>query len=485
MTKKEQKGLLMKTVSAVYTLAAVISIFFAGCSAILPPPDLGGLYNRAASTGDLDRNPIILIPGVIGSRLVDGETDTIVWGAFRGDFADPDSDKGFRLIAHPVGQGRELAELQDGVYASGVLDRLQIAFIGLPVELSAYVQLLRTLGVGGYRDQELSESGSIDYGDEHFTCFQFPYDWRRDLSENAEALHRFIEDRKRYVQAELKERYGMEKPDIKFDIVAHSMGGLLTRYYLRYGGRRLPEDGSIPPVDWSGAKNVERAVLIGTPSAGSVDGLAVLVEGISFSALLPSYSAALVGTMPGLYQLLPRPRHAAVVDIANPDTALNIYDPALWQQLGWGLASPDSAEDLERLLPEIDDPEKRRQAALDHQRKSLLRAQQFAAAVDVPAKRPEGLDIFLFAGDAVDTDKTIGVDMKSGRIQRIAKGPGDGSVLRTSALMDERVGSDWSPGLRTPVDWTNVTFLFADHLGMTREPVFVDNVLYLMLEDPR
>ena len=475
----------MKRVSAVNVLAAVICMFFVGCSAIQPPSNLGGLYNRAASMGDLDRNPIILIPGVIGSRLVDKESGTVVWGAFSGDFADPDSDVGFRLIAHPVGQGRELAELQDSVYASGVLDRLQIVFIGLPVELSAYVQILRTLGVGGYRDQELGESGSIDYGDNHFTCFQFPYDWRRDISENAAALHIYIEEKKRYVQAEIKKRYGIEKPDIKFDIVAHSMGGLLTRYYLRYGGRPLPEDGSIPPIDWSGAKNIERAVLVGTPNAGSVDGLATLVEGIKFSFLLPSYSATLLGTMPGLYQLLPRPRHAAVVDIDNPDTALNIYDPALWQKLGWGLASPDNAEDLERLFPKIDDPEKRRQAAFDHQRKSLLRAQQFTASLDVPAKRPEGLDIYLFAGDAVDTDQTIGVDMESGRIRRIAHGLGDGSVLRTSALMDERVGSEWTLGLKTPVDWTNVTFLLEDHLGMTREPVFVDNVLYLLLEDPR
>lgn len=475
----------MKRVSAVYALAAIICLFFAGCSVIRPPSDLGGLYNRAASMSDLDRNPIILIPGVIGSRLVDGESGRVVWGAFSGDFADPDKDEGFRLIAHPVRQGRDLAELQDSVYASGVLDRLQIVFIGLPVELSAYVQILRTLGVGGYRDQELGESGSIDYGDNHFTCFQFPYDWRRDISENAKALHNYIEEKKRYVQAEFKERYGIENPDIKFDIVAHSMGGLLTRYYLRYGGRPLPKDGSIPRIDWSGAKNVERVVLIGTPNAGSVDGLASLVEGISFSVFLPSYSATLVGTMPGLYQLLPRPRHAAVVDIDNPDKALNIFDPALWQQLGWGLASPDNAEDLQRLLPEIDDPEKRRQAALDHQRKSLLRAQQFSASLDVPAKRPEGLDIYLFAGDAVDTDKTIGVDMESGMIRRIAEGPGDGSVLRTSALMDERVGSEWSLGVITPVDWTNVTFLLEDHLGMTREPVFIDNVLYLLLEAPR
>jgi hypothetical protein len=30
-----------------------------------------------------------------------------------------------------------------------------------------------------------------------------------------------------------------------------------------------------------------------------------------------------------------------------------------------------------------------------------------------------------------------------------------------------------------------VTFLFTDHLGLTRDPAFADNVLYLLLEDPR
>ena len=42
------------------------------------------------------------------------------------------------------------------------------------------LQLLGVLGVGGYRDMDLGLAGAIDYGTDHFTCFQFDYDWRRD-----------------------------------------------------------------------------------------------------------------------------------------------------------------------------------------------------------------------------------------------------------------------------------------------------------------
>ncbi len=50
--------------------------------------------------------------------------------------------------------------------------------------------------------------------------------------------------------------------------------------------------------------------------------------------------------------------------------------------------------------------------------------------------------------------------------------------------MDERVGRSWSPKLRTPIDWSQVSFLFSDHLGMTHDPGFTDNLLYLLLEQP-
>ena len=69
--------------------------------------------------------------------------------------------------------------------------------------------------------------------------------------------------------------------------------------------------------------------------------------------------------------------------------------------------------------------------------------------------------------------------------QIIEHAPGDGTVLRTSAILDERVGSEWTPGVQTPIDWDRVTFLFRDHLGLTRDPAFTDNLLFLLLEEPR
>ena len=77
------------------------------------------------------------------------------------------------------------------------------------------------------------------------------------------------------------------------------------------------------------------------------------------------------------------------------------------------------------------------------------------------------------------------VDSDSGELRVIEKQPGDGIVLRSSALLDERIGSKWTPTLKSPIKWENVTFLFTDHLGLTNDPVFTDNVLYYLLEQPR
>ena len=63
--------------------------------------------------------------------------------------------------------------------------------------------------------------------------------------------------------------------------------------------------------------------------------------------------------------------------------------------------------------------------------------------------------------------------------------PGDGVVPRSSALLDQRVGGTWQPTLVTPIDFRSVLFLPEDHLGLTRNDVFRDNVLYWLLEDPR
>ena len=91
-------------------------------------------------------------------------------------------------------------------------------------------------------------------------------------------------------------------------------------------------------------------------------------------------------------------------------------DVKLWKRMGWGLADPDQDGVLEMLLPDVLDPEERRRIALDHLAKCLKRARRVAAALDVPAQRPEGLELFLFAGDAEDTRSRVAVDAQTGEL---------------------------------------------------------------------
>ncbi len=458
----------------------------AGCTTGGRNPDLGGLYDRAARHHDEHSNPVIVIPGILGSKLLDLESRQVVWGAFSGNFADPGTPEGARLVALPMRRDTALDELRDAVLPDGALDRLKVNLFGLPLELDAYIDILGTLGVGGYRDELLGSAGAIDYGEDHFTCFQFDYDWRRDIVENAKRLHEFIRSKRTYVQTEIERRYHVADADVKFDLVAHSMGGLITRYYLRYGPQELPDDGSAPAITWAGSRLVERAILIGPPNAGSASALQQLVEGIRFAPFLPKYEPAVLGTMPAIYQLLPRTRHGRVVDAADHGRPLgDIFDRSLWERMGWGLAAPSQDRVLQDLLPDVADPEQRRRIALDHLGKCLKRARRIARALDTPAVLPEGLGLYLFLGDAAPTPSVLAVDTGSGTLRVIEHEPGDGTVSRSSALMDERVGGRWSASLDSPVDWTQVTFLFTNHLGLTSDPAFTDNVLYLLLEDPR
>ena len=146
-----------------------------------------------------DRNPIIAIPGILGSKLRDPHTGELAWGAFEGGAADPGSPAGAREIALPIGRQQALVDLRDDILPSGVLDRVHIQLGIIALDIQAYAGILATLGAGGYRDQSLGLSGEVDYGDDHFTCFEFDYDWRRDNVENATRLRDFIEEKRAYV----------------------------------------------------------------------------------------------------------------------------------------------------------------------------------------------------------------------------------------------------------------------------------------------
>ena len=461
--------------------ALIAAALACSCSSTKHEVDLGALYDQAAQGIGDDRVPVVVIPGILGSKLVNPRTEQKLWGSFTYGAADADFPEGAREIALPMELGVPLGQLRDEAVADGALDYL-VADVGpfRNIKIGAYVHIMMALAAGQYRDQSLGESGAIDYGGQHYTCFQYPYDWRRDISESAAALHAQIEEAQRRV----REGRGLaDDAPVRVDVVAHSMGGLVLRYYLRYGAVPLPDDGSVPAPTWAGAEHVERAYLIGTPSGGSVSSLTQLVSGLNLNPVFPNYRPSILGTMPAVYQLLPRVRHQRVID-AETGEPIDFMDVATWERYGWGLANPAEDDLLEWLLPEAETAEERRAIALDHLAKCLARTDQLYRALDAPATPPGGTDIYLFAGDGVDTPAVLSVS-KTGELSVAETAPGDDTVTRVSALMDERVGADWRVGLPTPIAWDRVQFLNENHLGLTKAPAFTDNLLFLMLEQPR
>jgi hypothetical protein len=170
---------------------ALAGLPLAACTAA-PQADLSLIYNAAAQHHGIDRNPVIVIPGLLGSRLRDPASGRIVWGAFDGNAADPTTPEGARLVALPFTD--RMMTPGGTVRADGVLDRVRIRVAGIPVALRAYAEIMATLGVGGYRDEALGLGGAVDYGADHFTCFQFGYDWRQDNVMNARRLMAFIRE---------------------------------------------------------------------------------------------------------------------------------------------------------------------------------------------------------------------------------------------------------------------------------------------------
>lgn len=479
-----QMSRILLWVSVVATVACVAQ----GCATnAARSPDLRAIYEESAQKIGSERNPVVVIPGILGSNLVEKGTGKVVWGAFTYGATDTDYPDGARLFCLPMRSGAALHELTDDVEPDGVLESLEANVGLLKVNaLEPYKGIIRSLAAGKYVDRDIARAsgaktgaeGPIDYAGLHYTCFQFDYDWRRDISESAARLDRLVRD-----AAGLATDARADGKPVKVDIVAHSMGGLVALYYLRYGTQPLPADGSLPRPTWEGARLVDQLIIVGTPSAGSVLALKQMVDGVSYSPITPTYQPAFLGTMPSIYELLPRTRHARVID-SETRAAIDLYDIETWKKYNWGLADTKQDRYIAWLLPDVGDAEQRRVIALDQLAKCLDRAKQLHAALDMPMEESP-VPIHLIAGDTIPTPGILTVDHKTGKLSVTEQAPGDGTVTRASALMDERTGGAWRARLDSPVAWTNVRFLQGDHIELTSNAPFTDDLLYLLLEAPR
>jgi pimeloyl-ACP methyl ester carboxylesterase len=152
------------------------------------------------------------------------------------------------------------------------------------------------------------------------------YDWREDIFRAVVALHEQIEKLR---------QGGVER----IAIVAHSMGGLITAYYLRYGNADFDA-----VVAGASRPSLGAVVLAGVPWGGSVIAFRNLQLGTSLGLSDRPQSAMSLGTFPSMYELMPAPAMAAFVGAQGQPLAGSIYDPRLWLRWRWGLLQFETDE---------------------------------------------------------------------------------------------------------------------------------------------
>jgi triacylglycerol esterase/lipase EstA (alpha/beta hydrolase family) len=86
--------------------------------------------------------------------------------------------------------------------------------------------------------------------------FEFPYDWRRD---NRAAAHQLAAKSKQWLTGQ-RQTY----PDAKLVLIAHSMGGLVSWYFLEVLG---------------GWRDTRRLITFGTPYRGSLNAVDFVANG--------------------------------------------------------------------------------------------------------------------------------------------------------------------------------------------------------------
>lgn len=295
------------------------------------------------------KNPILVIPGLLGSELVNKNTGEKVW--FKLSRSEDDD---LRLPISP-----NLSENKDNLIAS---DLVRSVKIGLLREQKIYESLIMALQEQGYKEASWENPVAEN------SFYLFAYDWRLDNIENAKLLITKIEA--------VKQKLG--RPDLKFDVIAHSMGGLIVRYAAMYGASEPSATVDSTQSKWAGAKHFNRIFLLGTPNQGSMRALRALTKGFSVFGInlnlpfIQNLNVFDLFTIPSLYQLLPDPKSLKIYDENLRQIKVDIYDPGVWEEFGWSIFG-------EKNIPEKFKSDL--MAARQYIESALKRAEQFHKAL--------------------------------------------------------------------------------------------------------
>lgn len=405
-----------------------LSLVSSACISARRTPNLEHIF--AAARTRTGKRPVIVIPGILGSELINSKTGQTIWpSAFRS------SNEGL-----PINPNLETN--RDDLVPGKILETVRFAKI-LP-EVYVYRDLLEALRrYAGYRQTDWDNPG-VD-GDRD-TFYVFSYDWRRDNVANARDLVQRMQ--------RLKQR--LQRPDLKFNIIAHSMGGLIARYAAMYGDADLPPDDVEIRPTWLGAAHISKIVMIGTPNEGSSDAFATLMEGYSINEglrrrvpLLNKLTAEDAARTPSVFQLMPHQKAARFLDENLQPLNLDLYDVEVWKRYGWGALNSEEfrkeydgdAEDLDVYLAN-----------------TLKRARRFHEALDAVENADSPVVLLAVGGDCEETlvapvilrdqkrnrwitlvrpreyRTSAGVKMSKRRVTEAMYAPGDGRVTRASLL---------------------------------------------------
>ena len=436
-------------------------------------PDLGRLY--ASGLEQARTPPVILIPGALGSRLLDRRNGTEVWpGSTLHLLAGSKQD--LALPFDPL----TLRPADDGLEASGLFEEvLHADFYG------AILQTLRQSG--GFVPGKLGERADPRVR----RYYVFAYDWRQDNVTTAKRLDALIE--------QLRRDY--DDPNLRVNVIAHSMGGLITRYYLRYGTVDALEGEGDFPINMAGAKKIGTAVLLGTPNLGSVSSLQSMLLGhrVGVRRIEPEVLA----TMPSVYELLPHPLTDWSVDSSGKDLNLDLYDVATWKRMQWSVFDPAVVGRLRARFKLPSEANAYISALQAYFARNLERARRFIWSVTF--EEPSSpVKFVVFGGDCVLTPARIVIEPQAGRslarlfpadvqhklpgvdYSRLMLEPGDGEVTKPSLLAREALNPvvPRNDALFFPLAYA--FFLCESHERLTGNINFQDNLLNVLLarEDP-
>ncbi len=230
-------------------------------------PDQLGSRTKALKA----RKPIVFIPGFMGSQLWLG--DKLIWPSLM-------------MLATQT----ELFKLPE---------KEPLTVKGLVEEVVVVPNLYKQEQYSQLTDF-LRESLGYEMGKD---LLAFAYDWRKDLRLAANQLKQQLE----------AWRKTLPDPTAKVILIAHSMGCLVTRYFLDVLG---------------GDQVAERVIFMGGPHMGTPKSIVALLtgQGLLPFGLLGDQIRDAVSTFPGAYQLLPI--YPAVFDAS--DKPVDVFADPRW-----------------------------------------------------------------------------------------------------------------------------------------------------------